>query len=44
LVSILQALILLFVAAPAIVRYIFRLKETYRAGEEGGPLTSGWGG
>jgi simple sugar transport system permease protein len=44
LVSVFQALILLFVAAPAIVRYIFRLKETYGAGEEGGPLTSGWGG
>ena len=43
LVSVFQALILLFVAAPAIVRYIFRLKETYTAGEEGGPLTSGWG-
>ncbi|MGW8319688.1 MAG: ABC transporter permease [Candidatus Promineifilaceae bacterium] len=42
-VSILQALILLFVAAPAIIRYIYRLKETYRAGEEGGPLTTGWG-
>jgi general nucleoside transport system permease protein len=42
-VSILQALILLFVAAPAIIRYIYRLKDTYRIGEEGGPLTSGWG-
>ena len=44
LVSVFQALILLFVAAPAIVRYVYRLKETYTAGEEGGPLTSGWGG
>jgi len=43
LVSILQALILLFVSAPAIVRYLYRLKM--KAGEgEGVPLTRGWGG
>jgi simple sugar transport system permease protein len=41
-VSILQALILLFVAAPAIVRAIYRLRRP--AGEsESVPLTRGWG-
>lgn len=42
-VSVLQALILLFVAAPAIVRYLYRLKMPAGVGE-GAPLTRGWGG
>ncbi|MFQ5400124.1 MAG: ABC transporter permease [Anaerolineae bacterium] len=42
-VSILQALILLFVSAPAIVRYIYRIKVDAGAAE-GVPLTRGWGG
>jgi len=40
LISMLQALILLFVAADAIVRYIFRIK----AQSERVVLTRGWGG
>ncbi|MGB9521200.1 MAG: ABC transporter permease [Anaerolineales bacterium] len=39
-ISVIQALILLFVAADAIVRYIFRIK----AREERVVLTRGWGG
>ena len=39
-ISIIQALILLFVAADAIIRYIYRIK----AGEERVVLTRGWGG
>ncbi len=39
-ISIIQALILLFVAADAIVRYIYRI----RAAEERVVLTRGWGG
>jgi simple sugar transport system permease protein len=42
-VSILQALILLFVSAPAIVRSLYRIK-TKPAITEGAPLTRGWGG
>ena len=42
-VAILQALILLFVSAPAIVRYIYRLKMEVSA-SEGAPLSRGWGG
>jgi len=42
-VSILQALILLFVSAPAIVRYLFRLKGTSTQ-LEAAPLSRGWGG
>lgn len=42
-VAILQALILLFVSAPAIVRYIYRLKIEVSA-SEGAPLSRGWGG
>jgi simple sugar transport system permease protein len=42
-VSIIQALILLFVSAPAIVRYVYRLKIK-PAASEGVPLTRGWGG
>jgi simple sugar transport system permease protein len=39
-ISVIQALILLFVAADAIIRYIYRI----RAGEERLVLTRGWGG
>jgi simple sugar transport system permease protein len=39
-ISVIQALILLFVAADAIVRYIYRI----RAREERVVLTRGWGG
>ncbi len=42
-VSIFQGLILLFVSAPAIVRAVYRVKRVPTAGEEGGPLTQGWG-
>jgi simple sugar transport system permease protein len=39
-VRVIQAMVLLFVAADAIVRYVFRLRET---GETGlGPASSGW--
>jgi len=49
-VSILQALILLFVAAPAIVRHLpfarrfFKLLRSEVSAAEGAPLTRGWGG
>jgi simple sugar transport system permease protein len=39
-ISVIQALILLFVAADAIIRYIYRV----RAREERVVLTRGWGG
>jgi simple sugar transport system permease protein len=41
-ISLIQALVLLFVAAPAMVRWLYRM----RAGREGeeAPLTRGWGG
>jgi simple sugar transport system permease protein len=39
-ISVIQALILLFVAADAIVRYIYRIK----AKEDRLVLTRGWGG
>lgn len=42
-VSILQALILLFVSAPAIVRYLYRIKGGNDV-SEGAPLSRGWGG
>ncbi len=41
-ISVMQALILAFIAAPAIIRTIFRLKEPEV--EEPGILVSGWGG
>jgi simple sugar transport system permease protein len=44
-VSILQALILLFVAAPAIIRSLYRVKPKGEIVEtEPAPLTQGWGG
>jgi simple sugar transport system permease protein len=41
-ISLIQALVLLFVAAPAIVRWLLRQKIEARAAE-GAPLTRGWG-
>lgn len=41
-VSVVQAFVLVFVAAPAIIRTIYRLKRPAR--EEGVVLVSGWGG
>jgi hypothetical protein len=41
-ISIIQALILLFVAAPAMVRWLYRLKVEKSEVEEV-PLTRGWG-
>ncbi len=41
-ISVLQALILAFIAAPAIIRTIYRLREP-AAGEEGGMMLRGWG-
>ena len=42
-ISVIQALVLLFVAAPPIVRWIYRIKAPARTEEEA-PLTRGWGG
>ena len=42
-ISLIQALVLLFVAAPAIVRWIYRIRAERREEEEA-PLTRGWGG
>lgn len=41
-ISTIQALVLLFVAAPAMVRYLLRMRAT-RKSEEEAPLTRGWG-
>jgi ABC-type uncharacterized transport system permease subunit len=41
-ISLVQALVLLFVAAPAVVRWIYRIKTTRK--EDIAPLTRGWGG
>jgi general nucleoside transport system permease protein len=40
-ISIIQALILLFIAAPAVVRWIYRIRADRQA--EQAPLTRGWG-
>jgi general nucleoside transport system permease protein len=40
---VIQALVLLFVAAPPIVRWLYRIKTEQRTEEEA-PLTRGWGG
>jgi general nucleoside transport system permease protein len=42
-ISVIQALVLLFVAAPAVMRWLYRLKGTGRPEEET-RLTRGWGG
>ena len=42
-ISVIQALLLLFVAAPGIVRWMYRIKREPRPEEEA-PLTRGWGG
>jgi simple sugar transport system permease protein len=41
-ISLMQALVLLFVAAPSVVRWIYRLKGERKANEA--PITRGWGG
>ena len=41
-ISLVQGLVLLFVAAPAVVRWLYRIKATHK--EEEAPLTRGWGG
>jgi simple sugar transport system permease protein len=42
-INLIQALVLLFVAAPAIIRWMYRIKRAPRPEEEA-PLTRGWGG
>jgi general nucleoside transport system permease protein len=42
-ISVIQALALLFVAAPAVVRWLYGIKRTRRA-EDDAVLTRGWGG
>jgi len=42
-VKVMQALIVLFIAAPALIRAIFRLRES-RGGGVGGQLAKGWNG
>ena len=42
-ISVIQALVLLFVAAPAVVRWMYRIKVERKLEEEA-PLTRGWGG
>ena len=42
-ISVIQALVLLFVAAPAVVRWMYRIK-TVRRPEDEAPITRGWGG
>jgi simple sugar transport system permease protein len=41
-ISVIQAMILAFMAAPAIIRTIYRLRQPAEAGEE--VLVRGWGG
>ncbi|HEX9115027.1 MAG TPA: ABC transporter permease, partial [Anaerolineae bacterium] len=41
-ISLIQALVLLFIAAPAIMRWLYRIRGG--RGEAEGPLTHGWGG
>jgi simple sugar transport system permease protein len=42
-VTVIQSLIVIFVAAPALVRAIYRIKVTRRP-DAGTPITKGWGG
>lgn len=42
-ISLIQALVLLFVAAPSVVRWMYRIRAGRRVDEEA-PLTRGWGG
>jgi ABC-type uncharacterized transport system permease subunit len=42
-ISVIQAVMLLFVAAPAVVRWLYRIKAAPQVVEEE-PLTRGWGG
>jgi len=41
-ISLIQAFVLLFVAAPIITRAIYRIRAP-RGGDEGVPMTRGWG-
>jgi general nucleoside transport system permease protein len=41
-ISLIQGLVLLFIAAPGIIRWVFRIKEERKVEEA--PLTRGWGG
>lgn len=43
-ISLIQALVLLFVAAPGIVRWMFRMKKVETPTSAEAPLTRGWGG
>ncbi|MFZ6027044.1 MAG: ABC transporter permease [Chloroflexota bacterium] len=43
-ISLIQALALLFVAAPGIVRWMFRMKKVETTADAEAPLTRGWGG
>jgi simple sugar transport system permease protein len=43
-ISLIQALALLFVAAPGIVRWMFRIKKAEGVADTEAPLTRGWGG
>jgi simple sugar transport system permease protein len=43
-ISLIQALALLFVAAPGVVRWMFRMKKAADMAETETPLTRGWGG
>jgi simple sugar transport system permease protein len=43
-VSILQALILMFVAAPAIIRGLYRLRAPKEGQDEGAVTIRSWGG
>ncbi len=43
-ISVIQALLLLFAAAPAVVRWMYRIKAERRAGEEEVVTMRGWGG
>jgi len=42
-ISIIQALVLIFIAAPAIIRSLWRIKAA-KVGEEGVTVTTTWGG
>ncbi|MFH1028799.1 MAG: ABC transporter permease, partial [Pseudomonadota bacterium] len=42
-ISLIQALVLLFVSAPSMIRWLYRMREVRRLEEEA-PLTRGWGG
>ncbi len=43
-ISVIQAMLLLFAAAPAVVRWMYRIKAERRIGEEEAVTMRGWGG